>query len=177
MLGVTDENLQSIHNLIQESGHLEFRIVHPESAAELAKIKTSGGVVGGYVEMPHKERGKRGGATSTLLVKSRPELTNADFMQPVANKNGDKGWTITLTFNAEGLRKWSEMKRSHQHDRVAVELDGIIIDALTLEHEADNNSIALDAKLDEIAAQLLAKTLTYHLSNPVVILKSTRVKP
>ncbi|MCE9518939.1 MAG: protein translocase subunit SecD [Verrucomicrobia bacterium] len=177
MPGVKEDDKDAVRKKIEEVAQLELRIVHPDSEREIEKIKTNGGVAIGYVEMPHKEIGKKDkGKVDSLLVKSRADLAGKHVSRAIAKLDPQEGWVIGLYLDSEGSKTFDEIAARHRGDRMAIVLDGVVISdpVLKSDHYGGYAQISGGAngfKQEEAIA--LATALENPLENPMVIIESS----
>jgi len=180
MPGVKEEDKEQVRKKIEEVAQLEFRMVHPNSEGELAKIKSGGGVAIGYMEMTHKELGKMDTEkVETLLVKSRADLSGKHVSRAIAKLDPQEGWVIGLYLDGEGAKKFDEIAARHRNERMAIVLDGVVISdpVLKSDHYGGYAQISGGAaagfKQEEAIA--LATALENPLENPMQIIESSEV--
>lgn len=180
MPGVKDEDKKAVKEKIEQVAQLELRIVHPDSEREIEKIKTNGGVAIGYVEMPHKELGKKEDAekAATLLVKSRADLAGKHVSRAIAKLDPQEGWVIGLYLDGEGAKQFDDIAARHRGDRMAIVLDGVVISDPVLKSDhyggyAQISGGASGFKQEEAIA--LATALENPLENPMQIIESSEV--
>jgi SecD/SecF fusion protein len=259
MPGVKPEQMEEVENKIKQVARLEFRMVHPQSAAIIERMRTGGAPEFGWLEMPHLEMGKAepfsGKITEiaddrrsimvsdtvegrervrrfivsgdTKIVKGAEPakfdeakvgmLVNGSFKKDgkyqmldsidvsadqkarpvptllvgnradVPGKNvsragvsyGQKGYAINIDLDAEGAKLFDELALRHQHEQMAIILDGVVISAPSLEassyqgHAEITSHSAGGFKYEEAAG--LATALQNPLENPLAIIESSNV--
>ncbi len=179
MPGVKEEDKKAVKEKIEQVAQLELRMVHPNSEREIEKIKTNGGVAIGYVEMPHKEIGKKETEkVEPLLVKSRADLAGKHVSRAIAKLDPQEGWVIGLYLDGEGAKTFDEIAARHRGDRMAIVLDGVVISdpVLKSDHYGGYAQISGGAngfKQEEAIA--LATALENPLENPMEIIESSEV--
>ncbi len=175
MPGVKPEDVVKVREKIQQVAHLEFRMVHPESEGEMAKIKANGGVAIGYVEMPHRELGKKDKVESTLLVKSRADMLGNRVSHAVAKMDPQEGWVIGLYLDTQGAKEFDDIAAANKGLRMAVVLDGVVISDPVLRSDHFGGYAQISGggaggfKQEEAIA--LATALENPLENPMVIIE------
>lgn len=179
MPGVKEEDKDAVKKKIEEVAQLEFRMVHADSEGEIIKIKSNGGVAIGYVEMTHREIGKKGAEkTDTLLVKSRADLSGKHVSRAIAKLDPQEGWVIGLYLDGEGAKLFDEIASRHRGERMGIVLDGVVISdpVLRSDHYGGYAQISGGAsgfKQEEAIA--LATALENPLENPMQIIESSEV--
>ncbi len=179
MPGVKEEDKKAVKEKIEQVAQLELRMVHPNSEGEIEKIKSNGGVAIGYVEMPHKEIGKKDTEKAgTLLVKSRADLAGKHVSRAIAKLDPQEGWVIGLYLDSVGTKQFDDIASRHRGDRMAIVLDGVVISdpVLKSDHYGGYAQISGGAngfKQEEAIA--LATALENPLENPMKIIESSEV--
>lgn len=175
MPGVSPEDVEDVRLKIQQVARLEFRLVHPNSAGELAQIRANGGTSIGYVEMPGKEHKSDAAYPTSYLVKSRPDLDGKYVTQAFAYPDPLKGWAISLNFNSEGSDLFGKLTTAHTGEQLAVVVDGEVISAPNLNEPILGGRAEITGKFTEEDARGLATALENPLKNPMSIIEETSV--
>ena len=177
MPGVTQEEIAGVRNKIEQVAKLEFRLVHPQNSAELART-ANGGVVVGYVKMKVKDPKGEGGE-EVMLVKNRADMDGKSVTQAFATLDGSKGWMIILKFDGEGAKLFGELTAANVNKRLAVVVDGEVISAPNLNEAIYGGSAEISGSFTETSARSLASALENPLENPMIIGKhgDSRLRP
>ena len=130
MPGISDEEIKGVKQKIEQVAHLEFRLVHPNSASEMAKVEAGSPVIG-FVRLPVKDPKGEGGETH-MLVKNRADLDGKYVKQAFATLDPNKGWMIILKFDSEGGKLFGEITGANTGRQLAVVVDNEIISAPNL---------------------------------------------
>lgn len=165
MPGVKEEEIASVRERIQQVAHLEFRIAHDNSAAELERIKTSGGVAIGYVEMPMRDPSK---GEKSLLVRNRTDL-DGKYVKSAHPSYDAEGWKVYLYLTSEGAELFDKVAEKNQYKRLAIIIDGQIISAPTLQTNHFGGTCVISGQFKEEEVRTLASVLENPLENPMVI--------
>lgn len=173
MPGVAVEEIAAVRNKIEQVAKLEFRLVHRNSAAEIART-ANGGVVVGYVKMPVKDPKGEGGE-QFLLVKNRADLDGKYVTQAFATLDPNKGWMIILKFDSEGAKLFGELTGAHTNERLAVVVDNEVISAPNLNEPIFGGSAEISGQFTETSARGLASALENPLENPMKIIQEGTV--
>ncbi len=173
MPGVTQEEIAGVRNKIEQVAKLEFRLVHPQNSAELART-ANGGVVVGYVKMKVKDPKGEGGE-EVMLVKNRADMDGKSVTQAFATLDGSKGWMIILKFDGEGAKLFGELTAANVNKRLAVVVDGEVISAPNLNEAIYGGSAEISGSFTETSARSLASALENPLENPMIILSESTV--
>lgn len=171
MPGVKPDEMKDVETKIKQVAHLEFRMVHDSSAAELARIKANGGVAVGYVEMPMRDKEK---GEQSLLVKNRADLEGRYVSSAHASFDAE-GWKVYLYLNSEGARLFDNVAAVNQHKRMAIIIDGEVISAPSLEASSYGGTAVIHGNFKEGEVRTLASVLENPLENPMEILSQSEV--
>ena len=171
MPGVKPEEVSDVRSKIQQVAHLEFRIANDNSAAELERIKTSGGVAIGYVEMPMRDQEK---GEKSLLVRNRTDL-DGKYVASAHPSYDAEGWKVYLNFNSEGAELFDKVAAQNKFKRMAIIIDGQIISAPTLQTDHFGGTAVISGQFKEAEVRTLASVLENPLENPMIILSQSEV--
>lgn len=171
MPGVAPEEMAAVKNKIQQVAKLEFRIAHENSAGELDRIKTNGGVAIGYVEMPMRDKTK---GEQSLLVRNRADL-EGKYVSSAHTSFDAEGWKIYLNLNSEGAELFDKVAAQNQYKRMAIIIDGEIISAPTLQTNKFGGTAVISGDFKEAEARTLTSVLENPLENAMSILSQSEV--
>lgn len=178
MPGISEDEVKSVRDKIQQVAHLEFRRVHPQSDAKLAEIKARGGVTEpGWVEMPYSkpQTDRNGNVTATSeLVKSVPEL-EGDIVDNAYRTFDAEGNKVVLKLNSEGAKRFDILAEQHYQRRMAIIVDGRIHSAPVLQEKHYGGTALISGDFTEQEADTLATLLNNPLRNPMKILSESSV--
>jgi SecD/SecF fusion protein len=175
MPGVAPEEVDEVRQKIQQVAHLEFRLVHPNSASELAQTKANGGVTVGYVEMPGKEHKTDAKYPSSYLVKSRADMEGKYVKSAYAYPDPIKGWVIIINFDGEGAEIFGKITTDNVGQQLAMMVDNEVISAPNLNEPILGGNCEISGKFTEQEARSLATALENPLENPMVIIEENNV--
>lgn len=181
MPGISEAEVKSVRDKIQQVAKLEFRRVHPQSEQKLAEIKARGGIgEPGWVEMaytkPETDRSGNVIATSEL-VKSVPDL-EGDIVANAYRVFDAEGNKVVLKLNSAGATRFDELAELHYERRMAIIVDGHIhsAPALRSKHYGGTAEISGGARgFTDEEADTLATLLNNPLRNPMRILSESSV--
>jgi SecD/SecF fusion protein len=173
MPGITNEEMDGVREKIKRVAKLEFRLVHPESASILARIRDGGPVEPGWVEMQPRDKEN----DLPLMVRNRADLEGRYVNSAYAFLSPQTGWTIQLSFDSEGSGKFGELTAAHVNERLAVVIDGEIISAPNLNEAIYGGSAIISGSFKEMEARELANGLENPLSNPLQIVQEASTDP
>jgi len=175
MPGVKPEEIDDVRQKIQQVAHLEFRLVHPNSEAELAQIKANGGLAVGYVELPGKEHKGDSKYPASYLVKSRADMEGKYVKSAYAAIDPVKGWAIHMNFDSEGADIFGKLTAANVGRQLAVVVDGEVLSAPNLNEAIMGGNCEISGTFKEEEARALATALENPLENPMVIVEETSV--
>jgi SecD/SecF fusion protein len=173
MPGVKPEDMADVKRKIQQVAKLEFRIANDNSAAELERIKTNGGVAIGFVEMPMRDQTK---GEKSLLVRNRADL-EGKYVSSAHTSFDAEGWKIYLNMNSEGAELFDKVAAQNQYKRMAIIIDGEIISAPTLQTNKFGGTAVISGDFKEAEARTLTSVLENPLENSMAILSQSEVSP
>lgn len=175
MPGVKLEEVNDVRTKLEQTAHLEFRLVHPNSVQRLAELKTSGGVEVGYKEMPGKEHKDDPSYPASYLVKSRPDLDGKYVKSAYAWPDPAKGWVIILDFDSEGAELFGKLTSAHVGEQLAIIVDDEVLSAPNLNEPILGGRCEISGKFKEADARGLATALENPLENPMDIIAENNV--
>ena len=168
MPGVTEEEVKNVRTQIEKVAKLEFRMVHPDSASEIAQLKASGTISVDHVEMKSKEG-------PPLLVKSRPDLDGKYVSRSYAYMDPQKGWTIILEFDSKGGELFGKLTEANVGRQLGIIVDGEVFSAPNLNEAIFGGSASITGRFKEEEARALATILENPLENPMAIVSESSV--
>lgn len=168
MPGVSEEEVKNVRTQIEKVAKLEFRMVHPNSASEIANLKASGTLSVDHVEMPSKEG-------PPLLVKSRPDLDGKYVKRSYAYMDPQKGWTIILEFDSKGGELFGKLTEANVGRQLGIIVDGEVFSAPNLNEAIFGGSASITGRFKEEEARALASILENPLENPMAIVSESSV--
>ena len=171
MPGVAPEEMAEVKKKIQQVAKLEFRIAHDNSAGELERIKTNGGVAIGYVEMKMRDQTK---GEQSLLVRNRADL-EGKYVSSAHTSFDAEGWKIYLNMNSKGAELFDKVAAQNQFKRMAIIIDGEIISAPTLQTNKFGGTAVISGDFKEAEARTLSSVLENPLENSMSILSQSEV--
>ncbi|MDH4474935.1 MAG: hypothetical protein QE274_00550, partial [Verrucomicrobiaceae bacterium] len=168
MPGVTEAEVKNVRTQIEKVAKLEFRMVHPDSASEIAQLKASGTISVDHVEMKSKEG-------PPLLVKSRPDLDGKYVSRSYAYMDPQKGWTIILEFDSKGGELFGKLTEANVGRQLGIIVDGEVFSAPNLNEAIFGGSASITGRFKEEEARALATILENPLENPMAIVSESSV--
>ncbi|MCB1225370.1 MAG: protein translocase subunit SecD, partial [Verrucomicrobiales bacterium] len=173
MPGISDDDKKNVRTQIEKVAKLEFRMVDPNSAMDLAQMETSGTPSVNYVKMPVKD--SEGEGAEFLLVSSRPSLDGKYVSRSYAYPDPNSGWTIILEFDSEGGSRFGKLTEQNVGQRLAVVVDGEVFSAPRLNEPIYGGSASITGDFKEDTARALASVLENPLENPMDIVSESSV--
>lgn len=168
MPGVTEAEVKNVRTQIEKVAKLEFRMVHPDSASEIAQLKASGTISVDHVEMKSKEG-------PPLLVKSHPDLDGKYVSRSYAYMDPQKGWTIILEFDSKGGELFGKLTEANVGRQLGIIVDGEVFSAPNLNEAIFGGSASITGRFKEEEARALATILENPLENPMAIVSESSV--
>ena len=162
---------------LKQVAKLEFKLVHPESAALIRQIDMGQAVIppGYTIETLSEDRnGKH--TEERLLIKRKADLDGSHVKTAGAGYETD-GWVVSMDFDSEGADAFARLTKqvSVEHSRMAIELDGKVISAPGVDSKYSDNGILggraqiSGGGMSSEEARGLASALENPLQTPVVI--------
>jgi SecD/SecF fusion protein len=179
MPGVKTEEINDIRQKIQQVAHLEFRIVHQQSASKIAEIQANGGVKEpGWDELPYKaEKDAQGNdlpSRGSELVRNRADM-EGKYVKEAFPTYDAEGWKVVLNFDSTGAKLFDEVAASNRGRQMAIVVDKEIISAPVLQADSFGGTAVISGKFKEQDARTLASLLENPLENPMKILSESAV--
>lgn len=182
MPGISSAEVRDVRDKIQQVAHLEFRRVHPDSAAKLEQIKARGGIQEpGWVEMKYREpeRDRSGKIIATSeLVKDLPDL-EGDIVANAYRVVDAEGNKVVLKLNSAGAKRFDELAELHYGKQMAIIVDGLIHSAPSLRSKHYGGTAEISGGggkgFSPEEADTLATLLNNPLRNPMKILSESSV--
>lgn len=176
MPGVKEEDREAIREQLKKAAKLDFHLVHPNSAA-LVKGVQDGGFEPGYELKEYQEKDRKGNVIGTeyLLITSRPDLPGTFVEGASAQNDPTQGWLTSLSFSADGRKRFGDLTREHVGDRLAVVLDGVVVSAPSIRTAILNGSAQVTGMGGQRAAMDLASALQNPLEAPLDIIEERSV--
>jgi SecD/SecF fusion protein len=169
MPGVTEEEVNEVRTQIEKVAKLEFRMVHPNSASELARLKAENTISVDHVELPVTDS-----PGQTLLVKSRPDLDGKYVTRAFAMLE-PSGWAVNLNFDSKGADLFAKLTAANVGRQLAIVIDGEVFSAPNLREAIYGGSASISGSFKEAEARALASVLENPLENPMDIVSESSV--
>ncbi len=163
--GLDTEKLQQTREQLQKVAKLEFRLVHPQSAAILNGQMPPDPA---YVKAIEKDTIEGKTVERPLLVRKKPDLTG-NMVDGAAAVYGAQGWQVLLDFTSEGGKLFGDLTTEHVNQRFAIMLDGEVISAPNINEPIRGGSAQITGNFQEAEARNLASVLENPLETPVRI--------
>ena len=174
--GVDSKVVAENQKKIEQVAKLEFKMVHPQSSPTMvAQIESGAQVMDPAYEiklLKHESKDKLGNKTTSeekLLVKREADIPGS-MVTEAYPYFGQKGWEISLRFNAEGGKLFAELTTANVGKRFAIMLDNEVHSAPNINEPITGASASISGgSIDENEARNLASILENPLENPVKI--------
>jgi len=177
--GLDTAKIQEAREQLSRVAKLEFRMVFPDNGDRLRAIDEGKEVIppdyrievykmaAEENEKPREER---------LLVKKKADL-GGNHVSRASAGYGNEGWEVSLSFDAEGTKKFGEITAANVNHRFAIVLDNIIQSAPNIREPIYGGSARISGRFDEKEARGLASVLENPLQTPVSIEEERSVSP
>lgn len=176
MPGLSEENIQTTRNQLSRVAQLEFRLVHPESTAELAKIDTGGSVPIGYEVMKSVKKDDAGkDQESRYLVKRRPEMSGKHVRRAYHAQGAIGESYVSLEFKPEGKELFGRITEQNVGRQLAIVLDGELKSAPRINEAIYGGHAQITGDFTPQEATELSSVLENPLDTPVRIVEERTV--
>ncbi|HEY5078491.1 MAG TPA: protein translocase subunit SecD, partial [Opitutaceae bacterium] len=174
--GISTKDNPDIIKDIGKPAKLEFRKVYDE--------RTAGGEVPpGYELMAVDPEGLigNGGSQEQLYIKRIPEMTGHMIANAYVQVDPYGKYKILMQFTSEGTKRFGEVTRAisdggHRVGRMAIVLDGMLVEAPTVHDEIDGNC-EISGSFTQREALNLANILNNPLDVPLSVKNQYEVGP
>lgn len=176
MPGLSEENIQTTRNQLSRVAQLEFRLVHPDNAAELTKIDGGGPVPIGYELLKTSQKGDDGQVQeSRYLVKRRPEMSGK-YVRRAYHAQGAIGESyVSLEFKPEGKELFGRITEQNVGRQLAIVLDGELKSAPRINEAIYGGHAQITGDFSPQEATELSSVLENPLDTPVRIVEERTV--
>src|SRR5881398_13796 len=177
--GLDTAKIQEVREQLSRVAKLEFRLVFPDNGERLRAIDDGKEVIPPEYrievykmaaeenEKPREER---------LLVKKKADL-GGNHVSHASAGYGNEGWEVSLSFDAEGTKKFGEITGANVGHRFAIVLDNVIQSAPNIREPIYGGSARISGNFGETEARGLASVLENPLQTPVSIEEERSVSP
>ncbi len=177
MPGVKPAEVDEVRTKIQQTAHLEFRLVHPQSASKLRFMQEAGhGFEPGYEKMPSKERKDNPDAPEAYLVRNRPDM-DGTHVTAAGVHYAPSGLQILLNFDSAGAKIFGDLTSANVGQQFAIIVDGVVLSAPVIQDAITGGHCVITGKFKEAEARSLATALENPLQNPLEITSFSTVSP
>jgi SecD/SecF fusion protein len=175
MPGVEPAEIDGVRQQIQQTAHLEFRLVHPNSEQILAAHKAQGGgIEPGFVAMPSRERKSKPDAPEAYLVRNRPDMDGTHVSEAWVGYL-PTGVEILMNFDSAGADMFAKLTTDNVNQRFAIIVDGEVLSAPNIIEPITGGHCRITGDFEEKEAVNLATALQNPLKNPMEILADNTV--
>ncbi|MCC6355481.1 MAG: protein translocase subunit SecD [Verrucomicrobiae bacterium] len=176
MPGLSDENIQTTRNQLSRVAQLEFRLVHPDSAAELAKIDGGGPVPIGYEVMKTTQKDDAGKEQeSRYVVKRRAEMSGKHVSRAYHAFGAIGESYVSLEFKPEGKELFGRITEQNVGRQLAIVLDGELKSAPRINEAIYGGHAQITGDFTPQEATELSSVLENPLDTPVRIVEERTV--
>ncbi|MDQ2867342.1 MAG: protein translocase subunit SecD [Verrucomicrobiota bacterium] len=179
--GLDTAKIQEAREQLQKVAKLEFRLVHPQSAALITANAAGKGLLPpGYAieTMSEQREGKK--VEEKLLVKKKADIAGSHVTHAGA-AYGSQGWEVQLQFDSEGAKEFGRLTEQvyKEGSAMAIVLDNKVFSAPGVRNGPIYGGQAQisGGNMDEQEARNLASALENPLQTPVSIEEERSVSP
>ncbi|MEP6936652.1 MAG: protein translocase subunit SecD [Chthoniobacterales bacterium] len=177
--GLDTAKIQEAREQLSRVAKLEFRLVYPDSGERLHAIDGGTEVIPPeYRIESYKLRAEEGKKPQEerLLVKKKADL-GGDRVASSTAYFGNEGWTVQMTFDGEGGKRFGQITEQNKGHRFAIVLDGAIQSAPVIRDAIYGGNAVITGRFTEQEARGLASVLENPLQTPVSIEEERSVSP
>ena len=167
----TPGQVVAIRKKVSDTATLDFRTVHGDSDALLAKVEAKRVILDpDWTMFPFSPDAASGEKSGKLIVSRIPEIT-ADQILSASPVHDHEGWSLNLKFNKKAATTFYEItaKMRPGVDRFAIVVNGSIVSAPTVAMGIFGGDCRITGKFSEWEVRDLATSLMNPLRHPVVI--------
>ncbi len=202
--GLTPDKIAATRDQLQQVAKLEFRLVHPQSAALIPQIEAGMAIVPpGYQIMTEEAVEAKPLATNNNsrinplmgtvaptplppgakkkegrkeLVKVRPDMTG-EHITGAGARAETHGMEVSLQFDSVGAKQFGDLTAAHVKEQLGIVLDGKLLSAPVLQTAIYGGTAQITGNYSDAEARGLASSLENPLSTPVHIDEERSVSP
>lgn len=175
--GLSESDITTVAQTIQQAAFLEFRLVHPQSD----ELISQGIPAPGYERLIEKRKNKDGAELHIPhLVKKGAErgLTGKYVSRAFVTRDPMSGRPeIILRFDSEGANLFGEITRANVGRQLGIVLDGVLYSAPNIQQAILGGSASITGSFTDEEAFALANALENPLESPVEIEEQRTVDP
>ncbi|HEX4637987.1 MAG TPA: protein translocase subunit SecD [Chthoniobacterales bacterium] len=177
--GLSTEKIQEAREQLSRVAKLEFRMVFADNGEKLRAIDGGTDVIPPEYRIEnykHAKEGDQPAVEERLLVKKKADL-GGNHVSHASAGYGNEGWEVSLSFDAEGTKKFGEITGANVNHRFAIVLDNVIQSAPNIREPIYGGSARISGNFGEQEARGLASVLENPLQTPVSIEEERSVSP
>lgn len=163
MPSVSENDKESIRDLIQKTAKLSFHLVHPDSDRLANEYAASRGMMVAPAGYQYQEEEVEHGGELRIdryFIKTRAEsVRGEDVVNAGARPRDLGGYEVDLQFNARGAKAFGEVTSENVKQRMAIVLDGKIYSAPTIQDAIWGGNAQITGQFTPEEAQQLANVL------------------
>ena len=163
---VTDaRDVAAARDMVSRGGHLEFRLVHPDSD----QLVLNGQVPGDYELLTHQETVSGQQRTNTVIVKRESEagLTTNIIKSAFVMRDQAGRPQIDFELTPTATAAFAEVTRANIGHRLAIVLDGRLYSAPVVQSPIETGMGQITGSFDSKEALMLSALMQYPLPVPV----------
>ncbi len=172
MPGISDEEIDHVRQLIQQTARLEFRLVHEDSDMLVERYETGGEIEPGWVLMDAIEEDE-----PAMIVRFRPDVDGVNLSRAGVQLDPSEGWIVLLDFDSTGRRMFGRLTEQNVGRLMAIVIDGQVFSAPRINSPIYGSATITGGRggFSESEARSLANVLQNPLQNPMEIVSESTV--
>ncbi len=159
---VTEDDKQSIRDLLKTAGKLEFHIVHPENQRLVAEYMAKSADFtppAGYTLVETEAQGKRDEGSLYFIKKHAEPVRGSDVTKAWATVGTYGGFEVQLAFNSAGAKAFGDVTGANVGNLMAIMLDGKVYSAPEIKDAIRGGNCQITGRFTLDEAQGLASIL------------------
>lgn len=172
MPGITEDEIENVRQLIQQTARLEFRLVHEDSDMLVDRYETGGDIEPGWVLMEAVEEGD-----PPMVVRFRPDVDGVNLSRAGVQLDPSEGWIVLLDFDSTGRRMFGRLTEQNVGRLMAIVIDEQVFSAPRINSPIYGSATITGGRggFSESEARALANVLQNPLQNPLEIVNESTV--
>lgn len=172
MPGISEDQIDEVRRLIQQTARLEFRLVHEDSDRLVERYESGGEIEPGWVLMRAVEEGE-----PSMIVRFRPDVEGTNLARATAQLDPSEGWIVLLDFDSTGRRLFGRLTEQNVGRLMAIVIDDEIFSAPRINSPIYGSATISGGRggFTETEARALVSVLENPLQNPIEIVSESMV--
>lgn len=172
MPGITEDEIENVRQLIQQTARLEFRLVHEDSDRLVDSYQANGDIEPGWVLMDAVEEDD-----PPMVVRFRPDVDGVNLSRAGVQLDPSEGWIVLLDFDSTGRRMFGRLTEQNVGRLMAIVIDEQVFSAPRINSPIYGSATITGGRggFSESEARALANVLQNPLQNPLEIVNESTV--